>query len=105
MDTQLKNTIMRRVYYAYTVRKLTSPVAVHAALLLVLFFALTWFVSIPNVIRNVMHVEVGRIGGYALEALTHTEIWTLVIIGGIVLTALSLRWRLRTLQLHQTRTI
>jgi len=101
----MEKNIMRRVYYAFVLRQATSPVALHGVALLGLFFALTYFVSIPNVIQNISHVEVGSVGRYMLTALMTTEIWTLLILGGIIMAAFSLRFRLRSPHKSHLQTI
>jgi hypothetical protein len=97
----LHNRIMRRVYYAYALRLLTGPVALHGAVIAVLLFILTYFVSVTNVLRNISHIEVGRVGSYILESALHTEVWTLLIIGALIFAAFSLRINLRR-QPHRT---
>ena len=43
-----------------------------------------------------MSVEVGKVGEYFIGSLLNTEIWTLVILGALILAVLSLRIHLRT---------
>lgn len=93
---RLQKKIMRGIYYAYVVRVLANPALLHGFFMLALLIALTYFVSIGDVIANLMHVEVGRLGIYTYNTLSNTEAWTLVIIGLLIFSALSLRFKVRT---------
>lgn len=97
MADKLKKTIMRRVYYAYTLRLATHTVTLHLALLVGSAFLMTQFVSFKNVLANVSNIKVGQLGSYTWSALVSTEIWTILLIGLIIFAALSLRIQLRPL--------
>lgn len=85
---------MRRVYYAYALRALSGPWFVHAAVLALSLLLLTRIVSVPDVWRNLMEVKVGEMFGFFWGALTNTHTLTLVTLGVIALTLVSLLWRL-----------
>lgn len=85
---------MRRIYYAYAISLLGNPAFLHGMFTGVLFIAFTYFVSIPNVLRNILDVPVGQVTGYLFAALLKTEVWTLIILGLLIFTLLSLRIRL-----------
>jgi hypothetical protein len=57
--------------------------------------ALTYFVSLGNVIQNMEQVGMGGLSHFAYSAITNTEAWTLLIIGGMVFVALSFRFKVR----------
>ncbi len=88
----LQQKIMRRIYYAYTLRLATTPGVVHGFLMLALLIGLTYFVSIGNVIQNLLNIQVGHMGAFFYNALTNTEAWTLLILGGFIFALLSLRF-------------
>lgn len=92
---KLQNTIIRRIYYAYALRLTLHPVTMHGVAMLILIFALTYFVSIPNVLANLLEVRLGELAPYIAKLFLHTEIWTLVILGAIIFTILSLRIHMR----------
>lgn len=94
--SRLTKNIMRRVYYAYALRLAGHPVTLHGAGIIALLVTLTYFVSVVDVMRNIMSVEVGKVGEYFIGSLLNTEIWTLVILGALILAVLSLRIHLRT---------
>jgi len=99
---------MRRVYHAYAQRLVLHPVTVHGVGILALVFALTYFVSVPHVVQNLLGVKVGQLGNYAYSTVAHTEIWTLLIIGGIIMSLFSLRVRLTrtpSLSHHTTQVV
>lgn len=91
MDQHLQKTIMRRVYYTYALRLLWQPVLFHGFALFALMLLLTSYVSIGNVLQNMMHVEVGYLGTFLYNAVTNTEAWTLLILGLFIFFSLSLR--------------
>lgn len=91
--TKLQKKIMRRVYYAYAIRVATLPGVPQGFLVLGALIALTYFISLGDVINNLMHIEVGDVGHFVYSALTRTEVWSLFLIGIIVFSLLSLRFK------------
>ena len=77
LSTISKN-VMRRVYYAYTLRLLMHRNTVHVVMACAVVFVLSTFVSFGAVWHNVMQVRVGGLGGYFYSAFANTEMWTLV---------------------------
>ena len=104
MANKLHNHIMRRVYYVYGIRLVTSPGVVYGFAMLAMLILLTRFVSIGNVLYNLRYQQINNLGNFFYNALTHTEVWTLVILGAMIFTALSLRWQLRTPEYKRVRT-
>lgn len=92
---QLNRNIMRRVYYAYTLRIITDPLRVYGFIMGISLIFMMQFVSVPSIINNLMQIEVGAVPHYAYNAFTTTESWTLVFLGVIIFAALSLRFELR----------
>lgn len=92
---EISKKIMRRIYYAYTLRMLKHPGFVHTAIMMVGFVGLAQVVSIPNVWANMLQVRVGDLAQFWIGAFLNTGVPTLVLMGVIVLAALSLPWRLR----------
>lgn len=97
----LQKKIMRRIYYAYAIRVGTNPALLHGLALLAMLIALSYFVSIDSVLYNLSHVEVGHFGVFLYNAITNTEAWTLLILGGFIFTMFSLRVKLHTPVLHK----
>lgn len=93
MKTNVHNTIMRRVYYAYAIRLATTRGVLQGFAMIGALIALTYFVSIGNVISNFMNIPVRDIGVFFYNAVTTTEAWTLLLLGIIIFSALSLRVR------------
>ncbi len=81
------------MYYAYAIRVITTPGVLQGLAMFGILVALTQFVSLGNVLRNLMHVEVGYIGTFVINALTNTEAWTLILLGGFTMAALSFRFK------------
>ena len=92
----LQKKIMRRVYYAYALRTVSEPVLLQGFFMLALMIALTYFVSIGNIIANMKQIEMNHLGVYFYNAVTNTEAWTLLIIGAFIFSVLSLRFTLGT---------
>ena len=93
----MKNTtkkIMRRVWYAFLIKKATHPVTTHSFVLVVAGVFLAQYIHVLAVIRNIAQVQVGELGKYVLETLLSTETVNLLLIGIIMITFLSLRIRL-----------
>lgn len=90
----LQKKIMRGIYYAYAIRLATLPGLWQGFLMLGSMIALTRFVSLGNVINNLMQIEVGHIGTFAYNAVRTTELWTLLFVGLFVFCLLSLRFTL-----------
>lgn len=88
----LQRKIMRRIYYAYGLRILAQPVLMHGFFMLAMLIALTYFVSIGNVIHNMMSIEMSRLDTFFYNAVTNTEAWTLLILGMFIFAAFSLRF-------------
>jgi len=88
---KLKKEIMRRVYFAYSLRVITMPAVTHGAVFVVSLFLMTYFVSFADVFKNIMHVEVASVIPYIFASLLNTEIWTLVLMGVAIFSLLSLR--------------
>jgi uncharacterized membrane protein len=89
---------MRRIYYVYTIRVLSNPALAQGFLMLALLIALTYFVSIGNVIHNLMYQPINNLGTFFFNAVTNTEAWTLFIIGILIFSVFSLRFQLRVPQ-------
>lgn len=103
MNTSLHNKIMRRIYYTFALRIVLQPTLLLGFLMLGMMIVLTYFVSIGNVIHNLLSLDAGNISEFVLRAFLHTEIWTLIVLGLLIFTAFSFRFTLapyrRTLRL------
>jgi hypothetical protein len=94
--TALQRSIMRRVYYAYALRIVTLPGIPQGFFMLGSIIALTYFVSIGNVIENFLQAPVGHLGVFFYNAFTNTEAWTLLTIGVFIFSLLSFRFTIKT---------
>lgn len=82
---------MRGIYYAYALRLVSLPGVVQGFLTLGALIGLSYFVSIGNVLRNFSQVAVGDVGTFVYNAVRTTEVWSLLLIGVIVFSMLSIR--------------
>ena len=96
-QNKLQRKIMRGIYYSFAIRGITNPALILGFGMLAMLIALTHFVSIGNVINNLMGVQIGHLDRFLYNAVTNTEAWTLLIIGLLIFSALSLRFKLAPL--------
>ena len=86
---------MLRVYYAYARRAVTDPLYIYGFLLGLSAVLLTQFVSLTGLINTLVQIEIGHLPNWAYNAFTTTETATLILLGIIIFTGLSLRFKLR----------
>ncbi len=96
MNTQLHHRIMRRVYYVYALHVLTMPGLAPGFMMFCALLALTHFVSLGNVLNNLMSVEVGQVHQFFYNAAVTTEEWTFFFIGILIFSAFSFRFKIRS---------
>ena len=82
---------MRGIYYAYALRLVSLPGVIQGFLMLGVLIALSYFVSIGNVLRNLSQIELAQVGTFVYNAVLTTEIWSLLLIGLFVFSLLSVR--------------
>ena len=73
---------------------IAQPTLLLGFFMLAMLIALTHFVSIGNVIHNMLSVHATNLSTYIVHAILNTEAWTLVIIGVLIFSAFSLRFTL-----------
>ena len=95
---KLKSNIMRRVYYAFTIRLATHSTTLHLMLLAVSVYALGYFVHVAAVLKNMSRVPIGDFGPHVLKVVMQADGITLVVLGVIVMTCLSLPFSLPNYQ-------
>lgn len=93
--SKLQKKIMRRIYYAYAIRTVTLPGVPQGFLMLGALISLTYFVSLGNVLQNLMQAPVGHLGVFFYNAVTNTEAWTLLILGVLIFSVLSFRLKIK----------
>ena len=86
---QLQKRIMRRVYYSFGISILTSRIFVHTVLLAVGLYGVKVMVHVASFINNLKTVKVGNLDNFMFNALTHTDVLTLLSIGIVVFALLS----------------
>lgn len=89
---------MRRVYYAYAIRLVTNPSVVYGFLMLGTMIALTYFVSLGNVLHNLSEAPVRYVGVFFYNAIANTEAWTLLLIGIFIYALFAFRFRVARVQ-------
>jgi len=92
---QLQKKVMRRVYYAFALRLGTHPLVVHGVLFVASIYGLSVMVHVASILQNVRNIQVGNLDTYVLNAFTHTDVFTLLFVGLVFFTLLSLRWSLK----------
>lgn len=91
---RVSKNIMRRVYYAFWLRKLKHPVVSHGAILVASYVLLAQVVSVPDVWRNLMEVEVGMAANYLFSALVNSEVTTWILLGLMSVTMVSMLYKM-----------
>jgi hypothetical protein len=90
-NLRLRRRIMRRVYLVYTGRLVATPGLIEGAVMFSSLLALTQFVSLGNVLANLQSIPVGHVHHFFYNAVSTTEIWTLLLGGVMIFAALSVR--------------
>lgn len=102
---QLQRKIMRRVYYAFGINMLTSRLFVHGLLLVGGLYGVKVMVHVASVIKNLKSVQVGNLDTFMFNALTHTDVYTLISVGVVVFALLSFNVSMFKLpKMHYTQT-
>ena len=92
----IKKSVMRRVYYIFTLRAVKHPLFSHGVVMGASFFLLSQAVSIPNIWVNMLEVKVGDLAQFWIGAFLNTGALTLVLLTLLLVAALSLPWRWKT---------
>ena len=87
---QLQKRIMRRVYYSFGVSVITSRAFVHGLLLAIGLYGVKVMVHVASVVGNLKTIKVGNLDNFMFNALTHTDIYTLLSVGVVIFALLSL---------------
>ena len=96
MNTTLHTSIMRRVYFAFAKRIIMHPIVVQSALFVLALMVFARLVHVHSVIENFLSISVGQVPKFILSALMQGEALTLIAIGVMVFTLLSLPMRIRS---------
>ncbi len=100
---KLQRRIMRRVYFAFTVRILKHPVVLQLALFGLALMVFAQMVHVKRIIDTLLEMPVGSVPRYTFNAFMNGEMLTLIAIGAMVFVALSVPmhvWRTRLPKLH-----
>lgn len=96
--SQIKASVMRRVYYSYALSLVSHPMFWHGVLLSVAAALLARWLHVASIINNFLAVPVGQVPRYTWNSLTgaisHGELMTVLVLlaaGGLTL---SVSWRL-----------
>lgn len=99
MNTTLKKTIMRRVYYAYVLAIALHPLTLHIAALTFAGYLLARLVHVAVIYQGFLNVRLGDLGPYALTVIRYADGATLAVATLAVMIGLSLLWRMRNIVL------
>jgi len=91
---QIRKRIMRRVYITFGIRLATHVTTLHLVVMAASVYALGYFVHVAAVFRNVSSVPIGEFLGYIARSLAHTDVMTMLVLGVIALTVVSLPFSL-----------
>jgi hypothetical protein len=88
---KLQRKIMQGIYYAYLLRLVSLPGVFQGFCMLGIMIVLSRFVSLTHVYYNIISIRVGQLDTFLYNAVSTTEVWTLLLIGLFVFFMLSLR--------------
>jgi hypothetical protein len=91
---QLQRRIMRRVYYAFGIKLLTHRVTLHAFVFTLGLYGLGVMVHVASFIQNLKSMQLQYVDNFMFNALTHTDVYTLLFVGIVVFSALSFNFSL-----------
>lgn len=87
---QLHTRIMRRVYYAFARRIITSQITMQIAIFALALFAFAKLVFVRSVIDNMLATQVENLPAFMIGAVSQSEVITLITIGVMLFVLLSL---------------
>jgi hypothetical protein len=99
---QLQTKIMRQIYFAFARRIATHEITMQIALFALALLVFAKMVHVASVVNNFMHIPVANVPNFIFTAVSHGEVVTLLAIGAMMFTALSLPLRLRSVILPPT---
>ena len=91
----MKNRIMFGVYFLYSMRKLKNPFIAESFVFVMLAIILSIFISVPNVLSNMLHSE--SFYHYFIIAFSNTE---LLVQTSLVLTGITILFFVRNITVH-----
>ncbi len=93
-QNQVRQRIMRRVYITFGIRFATHVTTLHLVVIAASVYALGYFVHVAAVFKNASSIPVGEFLGYMARTLAHTDAITILVLGVITLTMVSLPFSL-----------
>ena len=87
---QLQKRIMRRVYYTFARNIATHTITLQLSVLALALFVVAKTVFVQRVIDNMIATEIQNLPGFITGAFLHGEVLTLMAVGAIAFTLLSL---------------
>ncbi len=91
---QLQRRIMRRVYYAFGIKVLTHKVTLHAFVFTLGLYGLGVMVHVASFMNNLKATQLQNIDNFMFNALTHTDVYTLLFVGIVIFSVLSFNFSL-----------
>ena len=106
-NQRLRRTIMRRVWYAYTLSIVLRPALALGFVFGASAIAFWRLVSISSIIENILRVQVGQLPHYTVDALSQADIAALVAFIGLAFVATTVMVRMvrGLLEVHHPYTI
>ena len=96
--TNIKATVMRRVYYSYALSLIAHPMFWHGVLLSIAAALLARWLHVASIVNNFLAVPVGQVPRYVwrtvTEAVSHGELLTVFTLAFAGVLLLSVSWRL-----------
>lgn len=93
---------MLRVYKTYGISLLKHPAAFRGFIFGASFVMFVQLVSLPNILKNFLNMEVGAVPQFIYNAFMRGEVVTLLTMGLMVMAVLSFRFKFPLWAMRQT---
>jgi len=87
---------MRRVYYTFAIRIATHPVTMQGALFVLALLVFARMVHVRSVIDNLLATSLGKVPSFLTNAVINGEVLTLIAVGVMIFTLLSIPRGIKT---------
>ena len=94
---------MRRIYYAFALKLATHPITMQSGLFVLALLVFAKLVHVSSVIENLLATNVANVPNFILGALMQGEVLTLIAVGVITFTMLSLPLQVRAILLPKIK--
>jgi hypothetical protein len=96
-QNNIRRVVMRRVYTLFAARLVSHPLTLHGALFAAALVVFAEVVHVKRVVETLEVMPVARMPEFVLSRLMDGEVLTLIALGVLIFSALSIPWQFRRL--------